>query len=132
MRKDSYRRFEKVQPEDDGKTIHIPLHIYLKDGEKIAKGEVPERKADQSNAVFRSNLAKGPLTIWRPEHVRKKVAFEADNFDELYKDTIIEKNEYLDPTDRLLADVAADLPSYTEVYKNRINVTKERIELLRI
>lgn len=114
-----------MEPEDDGKFIQIPLMFH-----KIYPwtGVMTQMKYRHDHEIYKSYMVKGGLTIWRPEHVRKKLAFEADEPDQLYKGQIIEKNLYLDEPG--FADVKTDLPLYAELYTQLVNVTEDRLKLL--
>jgi hypothetical protein len=120
------KRFEKMQPEDDGEAIHLPewsyRHWYYTNG-SMAMDPYLEK-----NEIFKNFYLRGLQTIYKPESIHKKVAFEPRDLDEDIKGKIVEKNPYSD--NPLTGDLDSELPLYAESYQSEVNVTKERVELL--
>jgi hypothetical protein len=121
-----YKRGEKVEPEDDGKFIQITMPLYMA---YPFTQKLYENIYFEHYEMFKSFLLNGGLTLYIPEHLYKRVPFEATSFESLYKDTIQENNSYED--EPVYSEVYSELPNYAKYLKVKINVTEERIKTLR-
>jgi hypothetical protein len=80
---------------------------------------------DTYSEVLKSS--NGYRTTYKPDYTRKYSAFEAINPEDQLGDKIVFENEYGTRPDD--ADIQNELPTYTDHFKNMINMTPERIEL---
>jgi hypothetical protein len=124
IQQESYKRDEKSEPEDFGDAIRIPSQYY----QWYYLTRVKAMNEPQMNPGYFKNMMFGHSTIYRPEHSIKELAFEATSPNQLYKDKIVENNEY--SNDPFSGDIESDLPPYASKYLNPVNVTTERLELL--
>lgn len=120
----TYKRHDKAEPEDFGDAIKIPAHYFI--WHKITK--IKAMSEPTIYPGFFKNMMYGHTTIYRPDHSIKEVAFEATSPDQLYKDKIVENNEYF--SDPITGDLVSDLPPYAEKYMRDINITEDKMELL--
>jgi hypothetical protein len=124
IKQDTFKRHEKSEPEDFGDAIKIPSQYY----QWYYITRVKAFNEPKINVSLFKNMMYGHTTIYRPDHHYKELAFEATSPDDLYKDKILENNEYV--TDPLGGDLNVDLPNYAAKYFNQVNVTADRMELL--
>ncbi len=122
---EKFKRLEKIEPEDDGKLIKVGLEAYFG---YLEKGHIEHRTYNYYDEMYKSFAMKGSNTIYSPEKIRKRVAFEARDFDEMYKDMSAEKNEY--ESNPLYADAQSGLPDYAINFDREVNLTEDRIDLL--
>ena len=124
-KQDSFKRDEMSEPEDFGDAIRIPSKYY----QWYYFTRVKAMNETRMNPGLFKNMTFGHTTIYRPEHNIKELAFEAMSPDQLYKDKIVENNEY--SYDPLGGDINSDLPPYAMKYLNPINITADKMDLLR-
>lgn len=129
IKSENYKRASLTDPEDDGETLFIPskYHVWY----KLSNGVKADYYYPKEFEMYKGFLMNGNQTIYKPETIHKKVAFEPRNFDEAYNGKTYEKNEF--SVDPLQAEITPSLPAYSEKsYKDEVNLTDERIDLLSI
>jgi hypothetical protein len=120
----NYKRNEMAEPEDFGDAIKIPSQYF----EWYYITRIKAMNQSSIYPGFFKNMMSGHLSIYRPDHSIKEVAFEATSPDNLFKDKIIEDNQYF--TEPLTGDIISELPAYSEKYLREINITEDKMELL--
>ena len=123
-REEPYKRIEKAEPEDFGDAIRIPSKYFA----WYYFTRVKALNEPQKDPGPFKNMMFGHSTIYRPDRTIKELAFEATTPDQLYKDKIMEDNEY--SFDPLCGDINSDLPPYAVKFLNQINITEEKLDLL--
>jgi hypothetical protein len=124
IQEEKYKRHELSEPEDFGDAIKIPLKYYA----WYYATKVKALNEPKLNPALK-NMTYGHTTIYRPDRQSEELAFEALSPDQLYKDKIMEKNEYV--IDPVFGDINPDLPKYALKFLNPINITEEGFKNLR-